>query len=273
MSQAVQLLLVGCGKMGFALLERWREQKMHQWHISVIEPNPQGREMLRAFRDVSVYEKLEDIAQDFMPQCIIFAVKPQSMPLTLPHYGQRFAEHPLYVTIAAGKTLGFYAQHLGEKARVIRAMPNTPAMVGMGITTLFAGAQSSIKDRDMASALLTCVGEVVWLDKESLMDAATAISGSGPAYVYYFMECLMRAGIEAGLSEEVTKTLVMHMVHGSCELAFMSPDSIETLRHNVTSPGGTTEAALERLMSTNGMLRLVQEAVQAAVARARQLSS
>ena len=267
------LLLVGCGKMGLALLERWREQTNHRWHISVIEPHEDGRNHLSTLRDVAVYAKLEELPQGFMPHCVIFAIKPQSMAHALPHYHQQFGGDPLYLSIAAGKTISFFVQHLGADARIIRAMPNTPAMIGMGITTLNASVRSTPQDRALAEALLSSVGEVIWLEKESLMDAATAISGSGPAYVYYFMECMIRAGIEAGLTEDVAKKLVMHTVHGSCELAFISHDSIETLRHNVTSPGGTTEAALERLMSTNGMLRLVQETVQAAVSRARTLAS
>jgi pyrroline-5-carboxylate reductase len=267
------ILLVGCGKMGTALLERWREQVQHGWHFSVIEPHGNQPRHTSAHNNTSYYSSLDDLPSSYVPYTIIFAVKPQSLAHLLPLYAARFGIAPLYVTIAAGKTLSFYLNIFGDDARVIRAMPNTPALVGLGMSALFASAACTTKDTQLANTLLASVGETVWLPKESLMDAATAISGSGPAYIFYFMECLIRAGLDAGLDEETTRKLVLHTVHGSSELAFMSSDSLEVLRKNVTSPGGTTEAALERLMSTNGMLKIVQEAIQNAIARARQLAS
>lgn len=259
--------------MGRALLERWREQTQHRWHIIVIEPHEEGRATLSSHRDISVYASLDALPDGYVPHTVIFAVKPQSMSALLPNYCQRFGLAPLYLSIAAGKTLDYYARMLGDDARMVRAMPNTPALVGLGITALSASPSCAQQDKDTAESLLSCVGETLWLEKESLMDAATAISGSGPAYVYYFMECLIRAGMDAGLDEQTARKLVLHTVHGSSELTFMSSDSLDVLRRNVTSPGGTTEAALERLMSTNGMLQLVQEAVQSAIARARQLAN
>ncbi len=272
-SGSATLLLVGCGKMGRALLERWREQTGHRWHISVIEPHEEGRITLSHFRDVNVHASLDQIAEGYIPQIVIFAIKPQSMQNLLPLYCQRFGIAPLYLSIAAGKTLAFYARILGDDARIVRAMPNTPALVGLGISALIASEACSSDDKLSAEQLLACVGETLWLEKESLMDAATAISGSGPAYVFYFMECLIRAGLDAGLDEATARKLVLHTVHGSSELAFISSDPLDILRRNVTSPGGTTEAALERLMSTNGMLQLIQEAVQSAIGRARQLAT
>jgi pyrroline-5-carboxylate reductase len=267
------LLLVGCGKMGRALLERWREQTSTRWHISVIEPHEDGRKSLASYREVNVVESLEKLPDGYVPQVVIFAVKPQTMSQLLPLYCQRYGIAPLYLSIAAGKTLAYYARMLGDDARIVRAMPNTPAIVGLGISALIASDACTHDDKNTAEQLLACVGETLWLEKESLMDATTAISGSGPAYVFYFMECLIRAGMDAGLDEETARKLVLHTVHGSIELAFISSDSLDVLRRNVTSPGGTTEAALERLMNTNGMFQLVQEAIQSAIGRARQLAT
>lgn len=267
------ILLVGCGKMGAALLLRWIEQQNMPWDISVIEPHEGVAKRLSTSHAIGVYTSAQLLPVDYMPHCIIFAVKPQKMEEVLPYYRQRFQRVPLYISIAAGKTISFFAEHLHANARIIRAMPNTPAIIGQGITALSASLNCQIQDKHLAEALLGCVGDYVWLENESLMDAATALSGSGPAYVYYFMECMVRAGIEAGIPENIAKKLVDQTLKGSCELAMKSTESLEKLRQNVTSPGGTTEAALAQLMSDQGLMLLMQRTISAAIKRAKDLSA
>ncbi|MFO1243197.1 MAG: pyrroline-5-carboxylate reductase [Rickettsiales bacterium] len=265
------LLLVGCGKMGSALLGQWLVARSWNGRVHVVDHAPTVTDPMKASSGISYYETL-DAVKNVNPKAIFLAVKPQMMTETLPIYKSRFGDTPLYISIAAGLTLSFYEQYLGSAARIIRVMPNTPVIVGMGISALIANKQTRPDDKHFVDALFTSVGETLWLDTESLMDPVTAISGSGPAYVFYFMECLIAAAIDAGFDEETAKKLVVHTVHGASQLAISSKEPLIDLRRNVTSPGGTTEAALAHLMNPSGMLRLIQEAVQLAIHRATQLS-
>jgi len=263
----ISLLLSGYGKMGSALLECWQHTGDHGiTHFHVIEP-----QCIRTDAPVTRYENLQSLPTQLSPDVIVFAVKPQQLPELLPAYRKRFGITPLYISIAAGKNLAFYKKHLGAKARIVRAMPNTPALVGHGITAL-CGSALAATDKTLAEKLMGAVGQTLWLDDESQMDAVTALSGSGPAYVFLFLESLTEAGIAAGLPADRARALAMQTIYGSAMLARQSHENFATLRQNVSSPGGTTEAALKLLMQDNAFKTLVKNAVLAAARRAKELA-
>ena len=267
MSANPSLLLVGCGKMGSALLTRWQQERpagISEFHV--IEPTS-----AHVASGGKQYTSLEHLPAEVKPSVIVFAVKPQSLAGILVEYKSRFGVTPLYLSIAAGKDLAFFARHLGAGAQVIRAMPNTPAMIGHGMTALAGSDTLPESRRHVATQLMEAVGEVVWVEEEQ-MHGVTALSGSGPAYVFLFLDALTQAGIESGLDEEDAKFLAMQTVWGSCALAASGNDSFEQLRKNVTSPNGTTQAALDVLMKNDAFIRLVGEAMKAAAKRSVELS-
>ena len=260
-----KLLLVGCGKMGQALLGGWLAAGSVQ-RCLVVEP-------LAAELPAGPVERLADagaIPADFVPDAIVLAVKPQVMADVLPAY-RRFAGQALFLSIAAGKTLASFETALGAAA-IVRAMPNTPAAVGRGITVACANGRVDAAGRRLAEALLAAVGEVGWVEQEGLMDAVTAVSGSGPAYVFLLAEVLAAAGIKAGLPADLAQRLARVTVAGSGELLHRSVESAEQLRRNVTSPNGTTAAALAVLMAEPGLRELLEKAVRAATNRSRELA-
>jgi pyrroline-5-carboxylate reductase len=260
------ILLVGCGKMGGALLAGWRERKVASAY-AVVEPAGAP-----AAPDVTGYATPEQLPRGLAPSAIVFAVKPQSLDEVTPHY-RRFVPATPFLSIAAGKTLGYFARQLGPEAAVVRAMPNTPAAIGRGIAVLCAGSRVAPRARELCEQLLAAVGEVAWVDDESLIDAVTAVSGSGPAYVFLLIECLAKAGVEAGLPPDLAMQLARATVAGSGELARRSRESPAQLREAVTSPGGTTRAALDVLMAAgNGLEPLLVKAVAAATRRSRELA-
>jgi pyrroline-5-carboxylate reductase len=268
------LLLVGCGKMGGAMLQGWLASGDVPKPIVVVEPLTAAR---AAFSDHGGITALlgDDaaIASDFAPEIVILATKPQGMEQVAPRY-RRFAESgALTLSVAAGRTLGFFAQHLGRSAAIIRAMPNTPAQVARGITVCCANMHTDAKQRALADRLLRSVGEVGWVEDEALIDAVTAVSGSGPAYVFLLAECLAAAGARAGLPTELATRLARATVAGAGELLHRSHDDAATLRQNVTSPNGTTAAALSVLMAADGMRPLLDRAVEAAARRSRELAA
>jgi pyrroline-5-carboxylate reductase len=209
---------------------------------------------------------------DAPPSLILAAVKPQVMDQVFAPLAKLAGPKTLVLSIAAGKTLASFEQHLASGIAVIRAMPNTPAQVGRGITACVANSTTTPDQKAVAGELLSAVGEVVWLDREDDMDAVTAVSGSGPAYVFLVAECLAEAGRAAGLSPELARVLARATVSGAGELLHRSALDAATLRRNVTSPGGTTEAALAVLMEKPGLQELITDAVAAAVRRGRELS-
>jgi pyrroline-5-carboxylate reductase len=264
------LLLVGCGKMGGALLAGWLERGLAR-RLVVVEPGP-GAAGFAGRPGVEWLSDAAAIAPDFQPAAVVLAVKPQGMADVLPPY-RRFADAgALFLSIAAGKTLGFFGRALGGGAAVVRAMPNTPASIGRGIAVACANARVRPEQRRVAEALLAAVGEVGWVEDEALLDAVTAVSGSGPAYVFLLIECLARAGAAAGLPEALAERLARATVAGSGELARRSAESAAALRENVTSPGGTTRAALDVLMAVDGLDPLLRRAVLAATKRSRELA-
>lgn len=262
------LLLIGCGKMGSALLNRWKQSPAIT-HFDVIDPSQTHANE----SSIQWHRHLNELPAQARPDVVVLAVKPQQLESVLPDYKIRFAHHsPLYLSIAAGKNLAFYARHLGEHAHIVRAMPNTPALIGEGMTVLCSAPTLSASSRKMAGDLMKAVGAIEWLEDESLMDAVTAISGCGPAYVFLFVESLIKAGISIGLSETLAKNLALQTLSGSVKLAEHSAKTMEQLRIDVASPGGATEAALAQLMAGNALQELVVKAVKAAQTRSNELS-
>lgn len=263
------LVLVGCGRMGSALLKGCLDQAVvAATDVTVIEPSETARAEA-AQLGVRVAAGADSIAA--APDCLLIAVKPQALDAVLPDY-QPFVGDSVFLSIAAGRTTGSFARGLGDAAAVIRAMPNTPAQVGRGITALYANARVSAEQKAQADGLMGAVGDVVWLEDEAQMDAVTAVSGSGPAYVFHMIEALAAAARAAGLSGPMAERLARATVTGAAELAYRSDEPAETLRRQVTSPGGTTEAALKVLMADKGLSELMARAVKAAADRSRELA-
>lgn len=260
-----KILLVGCGKMGSAMLSGWLDQGIKASDVVVVEPSAPAL-------GVAVVASESQIPADFAPDVVVLAVKPQVMAEALPPYA-RFGK-AVFLSIAAGKPIAFFRSHLGASAAIIRAMPNTPAAVRRGITVCCPGPNVTAEQRSLCQSLLESVGEVGWLEDEGLMDAVTAVSGSGPAYVFLLAETLAQAGINQGLPEDLAVRLARATVAGSGELLRQSSESAAQLRKNVTSPGGTTAAALAVLMAeNNGVPSLMNEAVAAATRRGKELAT
>jgi pyrroline-5-carboxylate reductase len=260
------ILLVGCGKMGGALLAGWKRRRLAQ-PLAVVEPQPMALP-----RGVKRYAAPDALPKRYAPAAVVLAVKPQSLAEALPAY-RRFGDGgTFFLSIAAGKTLRFFARALGDDAASVRAMPNTPAAIGRGIAVACANPRVAATQRALCTKLLGAVGEVAWVEDEALLDPVTAVSGSGPAYVFLLIECLAAAGVAAGLPGDLAMSLARATVSGSGELARLSSEDAAQLRRNVTSPGGTTEAALKILMAEDGMAGLMQRAIAAATARSRELA-
>lgn len=278
MSEGATILLLGCGNMGQALLRGWIAAGRLPASICVIEPaGPDGP--LRAGALASrVFKTVEaaTAAGITPPDVILLAVKPQMMDQALPQLLPLLTPKCLAISIAAGVTLAHIAAGLsgpdGPHQRIIRAMPNTPAAIGQGSTALVATSAVDAAGRALASDLLAASGAVHWLDNEALIDAVTAVSGSGPAYVFHLIECLAQAGVNAGLDPALAQKLALETVAGSGALAMQSGETPEQLRINVTSPNGTTAAGLAVLMDgTSGLQRLMDRTVSAAHRRAQEL--
>ena len=264
------LLLVGCGKMGGAMLSGWLDQGTDPASVVVVEPTEALRSPLLA-RGVKAVASADDIADGFWPDCIVLAVKPQMMAEVTGNFARFVGPQTQFLSIAAGTTIGFFEGVLGEQAAIVRTMPNTPAAVGKGMLVACANAHVTAAMRVRADELLSAVGAVAWIEDEGLMDAVTGVSGSGPAYVFYMIECMTAAGVDAGLPEELAAQLASQTVYGAGALAHAAAEDPGTLRRNVTSPGGTTQAALEVLMADDGLAPLMNRAVGAATKRSREL--
>ncbi|MCS5608579.1 MAG: pyrroline-5-carboxylate reductase [Alphaproteobacteria bacterium] len=266
------ILLVGCGKMGGALLAGWLDQGVPTDQILVVEPSIDAKRS--GIPDgVSVLKDAADIADDFEPAVVIFAVKPQVMGEVVPLYDRFAAAGPVFMSIAAGTPIRVFEDNLGVGAVVVRVMPNTPAAVRRGMSVLCANVHADQAQRNLCTELMAAVGDTAWLKDEGLMDAVTAVSGSGPAYVFHLIECLAQAAEDVGLAPDLASRLALQTVSGSGELARLSDDEAAQLRINVTSPGGTTQAALEVLMGEDGLQTLMTAAVRAAEIRGRELGA
>lgn len=265
------LLIAGAGKMGTALVSGLLDAGLSPGQIVIQDPAPSIeiqdfviREGLRCAPAITDLDK--------PPAVILVAVKPQIMESVMPGLAQLAGPNTLLLSIAAGRPIASFEKFLPEGAAVIRAMPNTPAAIGAGITVCCANAHVSGAQKALAEDMLRAVGEVAWIDDETLMDAVTAVSGSGPAYVFYLVEALAEAGVAAGLDAELAGRLARATVAGSGALLSASDEDAATLRKNVTSPGGTTAAALDVLMADNGLKPLMAAAVAAAKKRGRELA-
>ncbi len=256
------ILLVGCGKMGGALLNGWTT-KHPSLSITVVDP---------ASSDAQ-YRVASDI-HDASFDAVILAVKPQVMTQTVQEISALLSPTTLIISIAAGKTIAYFEQLTRTSQPIIRVMPNTPAAIGYGMSVLCSNAHVTTFQKDLASLLLSSVGIAEWIDDEDLMDAVTAVSGSGPAYVFHLIEALSKAGENVGLPPKLSMTLARQTVIGAGALCSVDvTTSAETLRQNVTSPGGTTEAALTVLMDdAHGLVEIMTRAVLAARDRGRELA-
>ncbi|MGJ0531715.1 pyrroline-5-carboxylate reductase [Methylocystis sp.] len=258
--------LIGAGNMGLALLEGWAAQDL-LGAVSIVEPQPSQR--LQELCAAQGYA-LNGAAAPC--DAVVLAVKPQALESGAAAAAPFVARGAVVVSILAGKRTADVAARLPTRA-VVRAMPNTPAAIGRGVTGAFASAATSAAQRAFSDALLSAVGGVEWVDDEALIDVVTAVSGSGPAYVFYFAECLAAAGAEAGLPAALAARLARATVEGAGELMRRQPEAgPDELRRRVTSPGGTTAAALEVLEAPDGLAALMRRAVAAAKRRAGELS-
>jgi pyrroline-5-carboxylate reductase len=254
--------------MGRALLAGWIASGIAPAAIRVIEPDSSHRRQVPAG-----IETTPDLTEPSLAvAAVVLAVKPQALAAVAPLYSHYAGGGTLILSIAAGRTLAALAGWLGNGAPIVRAMPNTPAAVGRGMTVACANPAVAPDQRRLADQLLAAVGAVEWVDDEVLLDAVTALSGSGPAYVFFLAECLAEAGVAAGLPAGLAERLARATVAGAGELLHRSTAPATELRHQVTSPGGTTAAALERLMAGDALQSLLTEAVQRATLRARELA-
>ncbi|MDE4175593.1 pyrroline-5-carboxylate reductase [Phaeobacter sp. PT47_59] len=259
------LVLLGCGKMGSAMLAGWLEGGLPAASVWVLDPYPS--DWLKS-TGVAINQGLPQ-----NPAIVLIAVKPQMMGDALPGLQALGNGDTLFISVAAGISCASYEAMLGDKTPIVRAMPNTPAAIGRGITALIGNSQSGAQHMDMAEALLSAIGQTVRLQSEDQMDAVTGVSGSGPAYVFHLIETLAAAGEAQGLPADLAMQLAKATVAGAGALAEAADDSPEQLRINVTSPNGTTQAALEVLMDKeSGFPSLLNRAVAAAANRSKELS-
>lgn len=260
------LVLLGCGKMGSAMLEGWLKRGLPASAVWVMDPHPS--DWLQA-QGVNLNAELPAD-----PAIVLVAVKPQMMAEALPVLQPLGNGTTLFLSVAAGVTIASYEATLGAETPIIRAMPNTPAAVGQGITAIVGNAPASETQMAQAEELLSAVGEVVRLEAEAQMDAVTGVSGSGPAYVFHMIECLAAAGEAQGLAPELALQLAKATVAGAGALAMQAADDPAQLRRNVTSPNGTTQAGLEVLMDEEaGLPPLMKATVAAAADRSRELAN
>lgn len=268
MTKLPALLLIGGGKMGSALLAGWRARGVER--VVVIDPDPASRAL--ADHEVTVVDTCAAIPAEFAPAAIILAVKPQIAAEALAPLAGRMAD-AVVISIMAGKTIAWLTAQCGTGAAVLRAMPNTPAAVRQGVTVVCAGANVRPAQRALAEALLGCVGLVSFIEDETLLDPVTAVSGSGPAYVFLLVELLEQAAIAQGISADLAAKLARQTVIGAGALLAASDQPAASLRKAVTSKGGTTEQALAVLMDPQAWPRAVNAAIEAATQRSRELSA
>jgi pyrroline-5-carboxylate reductase len=262
-----RLVLLGAGKMGGAMLDGWLARGLKAKQIAVVDPQP--AQAIKALRRRGL---ALNPTKAFEATAIVVAVKPQIAPEAVPALRAHVGKTTLVLSIMAGRTIGFLENAMPAGTAIVRAMPNTPAAIGRGISTAVGNGKVSARQRKLATDLLTAIGKVEWVGEEALLDAVTALSGSGPAYVFLLAEAMTQAGIAAGLPAPLAARLARETVAGAGELLHRSELDAATLRRNVTSPGGTTAAALEVLMGPGGFDALLTKAIAAATRRSRELA-
>lgn len=268
-SATAPLVLIGAGNMGGAMLAGWLESGIGTDAIVVVDPRPSDA-MAKRLSDLGIRHETS-VPDGVTAGVLLLAVKPQVMQAALEPARSLVGPETVSISIAAGKTIAFFEEHLG--GAIVRSIPNTPSMVRRGITACVANAAVTPSMRAEADSLLAVCGPVEWVEDEALIDAVTALSGSGPAYVFYLVECMAEAGRKCGLPADLAMRLARATVSGAGELMHQSPDGAATLRQNVTSPNGTTAAALAVLMAEDGMQPLLDEAIKAAWLRSQELAS
>jgi pyrroline-5-carboxylate reductase len=269
LSASQQILLVGFGNMGQALVRGWLAHGRAAGSIAIVDPVPATRAVAETL-GVAAHEGAAAVAA--RADVVVIAVKPNQLASALASCTAAAARGAVFLSIAAGKTIAQIDAGLGRASAVVRAMPNTPAAIGKGVTALVANAAVSPPQRALCGELMAAVGAVAWLDDERHMDAVTAISGSGPAYVFLLIECFEHAALELGLDAALAKQLALATVAGAGEYAAAAGESAAELRRRVTSPNGTTQAALAVLMAQPGMRELLVRATRAAAERSRELA-
>lgn len=259
------IVLAGAGKMGGAMLTGWLARELKPEQVAIVDPHVSDEiSRLKGVRFNPLPAQLGEVA------ALVLAVKPQTFAEAAPMLKPFVTGSTVVVSIMAGRTIAGISSACG--GAVVRSMPNTPAAIGRGMTVAVAAKNVSAEQRKLADALLAATGAIEWVEDEALLDAVTAVSGSGPAYVFLLAEEMTRAGIAAGLPPDLAAKLARETVAGSGELLHRSSDDPAVLRKNVTSPGGTTAAALDVLMGKNGLQKLMTEAVAAAAKRSRDLA-
>jgi len=263
-------LLIGAGKMGGALLKGWLEAGLvTRRNLCILDPNP-GTEAVYAIEKGAKHLQIpQDIPKSV--RTVLLGIKPQMFEDLGPELGENLPEQAVIISILAGTSLRTLRKYLGERT-IIRVMPNTPAAIGAGISAIFADPAVAEEHLDLTETLLAAGGKVVRVESEAALNAVTAVSGSGPAYVFHLVETLEAAARDVGLPKEIAAQLARETIIGSAKLLEGSSETPAVLRKNVTSPNGTTQAALDELMSENGLSRLMTQAVRAAFARAKELA-
>jgi pyrroline-5-carboxylate reductase len=263
------ITFIGGGNMASALISGLANPPRSDLAIRVVDPDERARARLQATFEVSAFS--DPVAAIRGADVVLLAVKPQSMPLVLRDLAGHVRPGQLLLSIAAGITIASLEKQLGQDLAVVRCMPNTPALIGHGITGMTAGRNCSARQRSLAEEIMASAGEVVWLEDEALMDAVTAVSGTGPAYFFLLTEVLARTARDLGLPPATADRLAAVTCFGAGAMVATSPDEAEELRRRVTSPGGTTEAAMA-VLESGGFRELMSRAVTAAAARSRELS-
>lgn len=267
------IVLAGAGKMGGAMLAGWLKGGLSPSQVIVQDPGPPPEIAVWLEQNgIIVHKLLADLTEP--PAVLLMAVKPQVMDEVFPPIAKLAGQDTLVLSVAAGRTIAGFEKHLPAGTAVVRSIPNTPAAIGRGITVCVPNSHVTDAQRMICDELLAAIGEVGWVEDEAMIDAATAVSGSGPAYVFLLAECLAEAGMAAGLQPELAVRLANATVSGAGEL-MRQPDAPPpaTLRENVTSPGGTTFAALQVLMADDGLKPLMIKAVREATKRSRALAA
>ncbi len=264
-----RIVLIGGGNMARAIVGGLRQASYPAELICVIDPNDAQRSLMHAQWGVSTLAQAD--ASSNQAQIVVWAVKPQAFTTAAACVGTHLSLQALHVSVMAGLRTSTLA-HITGNTQIVRAMPNTPALIGQGMTALFAGPAVSAAQRDQAALVLQATGQLLWVNQEEQLDAVTAISGSGPAYVFYFLETMMQTAQEMGLSAEQSRQLALATFAGATELAQRSEHSPKVLREQVTSKGGTTFAALQ-VLETQQVQTAFKEAMHAAQVRARELGN
>jgi pyrroline-5-carboxylate reductase len=268
---SLKVVLVGCGNMGYAMLAGWlRAGRLAPAEVAVVEPGTDLRSRAAGL-GCAVFASAEDLPHHASPELVLLAVKPQVIRDVTAGY-RRYAERgTAFLSVAAGTGIATFEEILGKNVAIIRCMPNTPAAIGKGMMVVVGNGQVSEATMGFVTNLLSASGEVAAIDDERLMDAVTAVSGSGPAYIFHFIECLTEAGKAAGLPADTAALLAMQTTYGAAALAAESREDPAVLRRQVTSPNGTTAAALEVLMGGDRLKTLLTDAVEAARRRSIEL--